>query len=191
MIKALLIDADGVALRKSEYFSERFSREYNIPIEEILSFSKYEFRKCQLGQADLKEVLQTYLEKWQWAGSVDDFLKYWFESNTKLNEEVMSKIVELRSAGTKCYLVTDQEKYRADYLTEQLNFQSKFDRCFYSYILGCSKSDAIFFQRVLEAVNEPAAEILYLDDESENLTAANSLGIRTKLYTALSDLTVE
>ncbi len=56
-MKILLLDADGVTLKKQGYFSDRLSREQNVPVEEIMPFYKNEFRLCQQGKADVKEEL--------------------------------------------------------------------------------------------------------------------------------------
>jgi hypothetical protein len=58
MSKVILLDADGVVLKKGvEYFSVRFAREYGAPLEEITAFFKNEFRLCQENKLDLKEEL--------------------------------------------------------------------------------------------------------------------------------------
>jgi len=37
---------------------------------------KNEFQPCLVGEADLKEQINPYLEKWGWKKSVDDFLEH-------------------------------------------------------------------------------------------------------------------
>jgi putative hydrolase of the HAD superfamily len=186
-IKILLVDADGVALKKSKYFSEIYSQEYNVPAEKIILFFKNEFRDCQLGKADLLDALPSYLKDWGWQGSVDEFIKFWFESNTIADDAVISKIQELRTRGIKCYLATDQEKYRAGYILDNLGFDKKIDGSFFSFEIGHSKSESEFFQTVLNHLGLNAAEIGYLDDEQENVEVASKLGIQAKLYQNIAD----
>jgi ABC-2 type transport system ATP-binding protein len=40
MIKAILFDADGVAINNHRYFSQRFSEDFNVPMEKIIPFLK-------------------------------------------------------------------------------------------------------------------------------------------------------
>ena len=61
MTKVVLLDADGVVIKKGDgYFSDRFVAEYGAPAEEVRAFFKNEFRLCQVGKADLKEELANY-----------------------------------------------------------------------------------------------------------------------------------
>ncbi|NTW75625.1 MAG: hypothetical protein HGB34_01865, partial [Candidatus Moranbacteria bacterium] len=54
-IKAVLLDADGLLLKKQRYFSEIYSEQYGVPTESIIPFFKTRFRDCQKATADLKE----------------------------------------------------------------------------------------------------------------------------------------
>ncbi|MFM2381894.1 MAG: hypothetical protein RLZZ76_661, partial [Candidatus Parcubacteria bacterium] len=118
-MKALLLDADGVVLKKGELFSEQFSREYNIPLEEVIPFFKNELGRCQKGEADLKEVLPPYLESWSFGGTVDDFLEYWFR-DVEINPEIIELVAECKEKGIACYLASNNEKYRARRIEEKL-----------------------------------------------------------------------
>ncbi|KKQ98538.1 MAG: HAD-superfamily hydrolase, subfamily IA, variant 3 [Candidatus Woesebacteria bacterium GW2011_GWB1_39_12] len=74
MSKFLLLDADGVVIRpRNKYFSETYSQDYDVPIEEILPFFKGDYKKAAIGEVDIKEVLPPYLTKWGWKGAVDEF----------------------------------------------------------------------------------------------------------------------
>ena len=188
MIKVVLFDADGVALVKHGYFSDRLSSDYRIPTEKIVPFFKNEFRTCQLGKADLKHELAKYLTNWNWNKSVDEFLDYWFRTDTITDEEVLVRVQQFRTKGIKCYLVTDQEKYRAEYIRKNLGFDSKFDDCFFSYEVGYSKADPEFFRSVLNRLDARPEEVLYFDDEEKNVQNALSLDITAKLYSDLKDL---
>ena len=190
MIKAILLDGDGVTLVKQGYFSNKYAREYGVPVEKIMPFFKNEFKTCQLGKADMKEELAKYLSKWGWKESTENFLQYWFTGDTLPNEAVINKIQELRFAGVKCYLVTDQEKYRAGYILEQLEFNKKFDDCFFAFELGYSKTMPEFFNAVLKKLDLKPEEIMFFDDEEEDLRIAARLGIRTKLYRDLEDINI-
>lgn len=186
MPKVLLLDADGVVLKKREYFSERFAREQGILVEEMQEFFKNEFKLCQTGKADLKEALKEKLAGWGWEKSVDEFLEYWFTNDVELDEEVLLLVQDLRARGVMCFLSTDQEKYRKAYIQQLLDGQ--LDGYFISCDVGFTKSTPEFFQQILETLNVPASEVSYLDDDQKNVDAAKSLGINAKFYSNIEDL---
>jgi len=189
MPKVILFDADGVVLKKgTEYFSERFAREYGAPNDELRAFFKNEFRLCQTSKADLKEELSKRLPGWGWQKSVEDFLDYWFVSDVVLDEAVLREVEKYRAQGVECYLTTDQEKYRAQYLLNKL--EGKFDGFWFSCDLGFQKSEPEFFVEVLRKLDgrfEPS-EIRYFDDDQKNVDTAKSLGIDAHFYRDTNDL---
>lgn len=56
MTKAVIFDSDGM-LSHGPRFSEHYAREHGILIEEMTPFFTGPFKKCLVGQADLKEEL--------------------------------------------------------------------------------------------------------------------------------------
>jgi putative hydrolase of the HAD superfamily len=185
MPKAMLLDVDGVVLKKgTEYFSVRFAREYGAPAGEVTAFFKNEYRQCQLGKLDLKEELVKRLPVWGWSKSTEEFLEYWFGGD-EIDEEVLAVAQELRAEGIPCYLATDQEKYRKEFLTKKL--AGKLDGFFISSEIGHSKSEPEFFTTVLEKLALPAAEVEYWDDDQENVDVAKAVGIDAHFYASLQD----
>ncbi len=193
MIKVFLFDADGVVTVSPEKFSDRFSREFNVDYEEkILPFFENDFAPCLIGQADLKEIIKPYLGKWGWQKSVEELLKYWFGSENHVDERVVGAIKKLRAIGVKCYLVTNQEKYRTQYLREQMGFSELFDRVFCSAEIGFKKSDPRFFKHVMvEIGNVEKDAVLLLDDKEKNVESAKEFGFQARVYHDFSDLEEE
>jgi putative hydrolase of the HAD superfamily len=188
MIKAFLIDADGVTLVKQVYFSEAYSKDFGVPLEKITPFFKKEFTNCQLGKTDLKKALSAYLNDWGWGKSIEELLQYWFEKNTLADEKVISSIQKIRKNGIKCYLATNQEKYRAEYILNNLSFKDKFDGFFFSCEIGYLKSEENFFEKIIKDLELKPGEIKFFDDEEKNIATAEKLGIETRLYAEISDL---
>ena len=188
MIKAILLDGDGVTLKQHRYFSDIYAEKNNLSKETIAPFFKGEFILCQKGQADLKEKLQPYLFKWGTNDSIDEFLNKWFTEETEPDEEVLEITQRIRNKNTKCYLATDQERYRAEYVNKVWNFNNKFDGTFYSCDLGHRKSEKEFFEKVIKRLNLNPEEIIYLDDDAENVNVAKELGIKAKVYKNINDL---
>ncbi len=189
MIKALLIDGDGATIKKTKYFSDVYAEEYNIPEAKLRPFFKDKFRMCQRGKADLKEEVTPYLKGWGWKGTVDEFLDYWFHTQTIPNQPVLDLLKDIRGRGVKCYLVTDQEKYRANYISNNLKFKEYFDELYYSCDLGYSKSQKEFFEVIIKKLNLKPEEIIYWDDE--DIEMAKEVGINASVYTSFQNFQEE
>ncbi len=187
-MKVVLFDIDGLLLKKQGYLSERFAKQYGIPLAEVTPFFTNELRTCQKGKADLKHELSKYLPQWRWAGSVDDFMMYWFSSDADVDEDVFKAVTALRAAGIKCYLASNQEKYRGEYILHTLDFKSKFVGHFFSFDIGVSKSEPQFFVHVLAELGVPAGDVVFLDNDPKNVESAKSVGIDARLYAGIESL---
>jgi len=183
MIKTVIFDADGVVIRRKTYFSDRFSREFGVPIEKIIPFFKNEFRQCLAGKADLKEELKKYLARWEWKNSIDDLLIYWFANESDLDRKMLKSINILKESGKKCYLATDNEKYRLQYILNNLGLINFFDGVFASAKIGFQKSQPEFWPTIHKLLGKPdKSEILVWDDDLENVKSSRCFGFNSELY---------
>lgn len=186
--KVILLDVDGVIIEKSEVFSIRISKLLNIPLEKVLPFFKNEFQLCLIGKADLKVELEKYVTSWGWKETVDEILKFWFEGEATLNTEVLDVIKSLKSKGTKVYLATNNEKYRVNYLSNEVGLKSYVDGIFSSASLGFKKPDKNFYLKVLNSLELTPKDVIFWDDDNENVEGAKSVGISSYLYTSIRDI---
>lgn len=188
MIKAILFDADGVVINTTERFSSYLEREYGITTKTTAPFFQGVFQDCIVGKADLKEEVSKYLPKWGWKKSVDEFLQYWFESEHKIHEPMVKEIHKIRKQGIKCYLATNQEKYRTTYILENMGFESLFDGTFSSAEVGHKKDRDEYYQHILsQLAGVTPEEILLWDDSMENIDKAKQLKINAEFYTSFED----
>ena len=109
MIKTIIFDTDGMVAHREMYFSQRFSKEFGVPMEKVLSFFKNEFQLCLIGKADLKNELAKYFGQWGWKKSVEELLLYWFTNESNLDKKMLESVKNLRSKGISCYLDTNNE----------------------------------------------------------------------------------
>lgn len=187
MIKALLLDADGVVITGIS-FSKRLEMDYGITTDITAEFFQGVFQKCLVGKADLKKELPIYLKRWKIPMTVDKFTDYWFRSEHKLNQELLDYITLLRKKGLRYYVTTNQEKYRTEYILHEMEFCKLFDGVFSSAYISYKKPQQKYFEKVLENLkNIKKDEIIFFDSSKENVEAAKLFGIKSKLYKDLED----
>lgn len=188
-IKAALFDLDGIVIvGRKRFFSERLAEEHNIPLDDVMEFFLNDLKPCSMGKADLKEAIAPYLSKWNWQGTVDDLLEYWFTSENTKNEEVLTIVKQLRNSGVKCYIASRQEKYRIQYLEEVVGLKEYFDGTFVTCNVGFDKSEPEFFEHVMKELSLRPEEILFFDDTQKNVDTAGAMGISAHFYDGLEVL---
>lgn len=190
MLRTMIFDVDGIVIHRAMYFSERLAKEFGVSPEVILPFFKKEFQLCVTGQADLKEAVTPYLDRWGWQKSVDELLAYWFAGESDLDQSVLAAIQQLRNGGVRCYFSTDNEKYRLCYILDDLGLKTLGDGVFASAELGCVKSQPAFWAAVHEQLGRPdESTVLVWDDDAENVEAAQQFGFQAALYTDFHSFT--
>lgn len=180
-IKIILFDADGVIIT-GKPFSKYLETRYNIPKIELDTFFFGIFKKCLLGQRDLKEELPPYLRRWRISLSVEEFLYAWFTKENKTDSQLVTYIQKLRRQSIQCHIATNQECYRATFMEKKMKFETFFDSVFASSSLGVIKPDPIFFYKILEKLPFSANEILFWDDSNDHVESAKKLGIHAYRY---------
>lgn len=187
MIKAILFDVDGV-LVNGERFSNNLAKDYGIAPDVTEPFFNGPFKDCILGKADLKETIEPHLKDWGWKGTVDELLNYWFKSEHNIDEDLVEYIQDLRKRGIKCYLATNQEKYRTQYMLDKMGFAHSFDKVYASSQLGHRKPNQEFYDKIMEdlpGINKE--EILFWDNAVDNVEAARQFGIKGEVYSTFED----
>lgn len=190
MTKAVIFDTDGMVV-VADKFSVKFCEEFNVPYEKVLPFFENEFQPCLIGKADLKEQVKKYLPIWGWNKPVEEFLEYWFKAEHTIDQRVVGVIGKLRESGIKCYLATNQEKYRTNYLRTQMEFDKIFDGIFSSAELGFKKSQAEFFDLVMTKIGFNKDEVQFWDDTEKNVLVAKDFGLDAKQYNSFEEFNAE
>lgn len=180
--KHIIFDVDWVIINTPTLFTSYY--EVNKWLEKwtMLEFFLNDFKQCTIWISDLKESVSKYLGKWKWEWNCDEFLKYWFEYDSKLDKNILNFIDKLNSTSIKCYIATNQEKYRADYILNGLWLNTYFNKSFISSNMWLAKPNPLFFEEILNSLNIKPEEILFIDDSSKNILAAEKVWIKWFLY---------
>lgn len=188
----IVFDNDGVLVNSPEMFSTKLIRDRNLDEKLVVSFFKEIFVPlCMTGKADLKEELKKVLPTWGIQDNVNSILEQWFESENCIDEKVKQLIQQLRKRGIKCYLATNQDKYRTEFMIKQMGFGSLFDGIFSSAFVGYKKPSKEFYEHVLSKISSDILdrnEILYVDDDRNNILVAKEFGVQVCHYKKFKDL---
>lgn len=187
MIKLALFDIDGI-LNVAPRFSTRYTQEFGVSMDTLLEFFEGSFQKCLIGKADLREELEEVKDKWNFEGSVDELLNYWFKGEVNEIKEVREFIMGIKQTGVTTAAGTNQEKLRIEYLTKTLKLNEVFEEIYSSARIGIKKPDTKFFEFISEDLSVPYDQIIFWDDKQSNVDSARSLGIHAYLFEGLDKM---
>ncbi len=94
----------------------------------------------------------------------------------KLRPEMMAMVKELRFSGCIVAILSDQTNW-LDELDRRTPFHHHFDHVFNSFHLGKTKRDPSIFRDVCNFLGALPGEVLFVDDNSENVKRATSQGL--------------
>ena len=180
MIKAVLLDADGVIQAAVPDFVSQLQ---NFVPENGEAFAQDLFAAEQpaaTGDARFVDILETVLNRWQVQLPINEVLELWRRIDVIQGLPELAR--DIRSAGAKVALATNQQDDRMEFMTQTLNYGEYFDCCFYSCALGAKKPSAAFFEKALLELRLPAEQCLFVDDSLVNVEGARKAGLRAELF---------
>ncbi|MEJ0054036.1 MAG: HAD family hydrolase [bacterium] len=185
--KAVIYDNDGMLMHGGR-FSEQYSREFGVDLAVMSRFFETSFKLCLIGKADLREELAKVLEDWEWKGTADELMRYWFSIGDTLYEDTHASVGKLKEQGVVVCLATNQEKYRLQYLTKKFSYDSLFDEIFSSSELGALKHSEEGLEKISRKLKEAHSiadrgEVMYWDDRESQIKNLGEGGFNAQLYT--------
>ena len=102
---------------------------------------------------------------------------------TSLNLPMVEWAARLQVAGIRTGILSNIGDSMAEGICAKFPWLSGFDHCTWSHALFLAKPEAAIYLKTAEALDTPAANILFIDDREENIAAAAALGFQTIRYT--------
>lgn len=180
-VHALLLDADGVMQENPDGWLDAVTR--HVAPDQRRRFADDLFateRDAMLGRRRFAEVLDEVCARWGIPDRADELRRLW--GRVEVDAGMVRLVRDLRAGGLPCHLATNQNDERAAYLRDELGYGDLFDRVFASCELGLLKSDAGFFDRVLEELGLRPGELLFVDDSPEHVESARRAGLRAEAW---------
>lgn len=187
-----MMDVDGVILRArhGSHWSAALEADLGVSVPDLqrVFFSKH-WNDVIVGRAGLEECLAPALETIAPHLSAADFIAYWFERDSALDEALLRELATIRAAGTQIHLATNQEHRRAAYLMTELGLARHVDAIHYSAALGCRKPEPEFFRAAAAGAKAEPRHLLLIDDTPANIEGARAAGWKGELWSEGSSIT--
>jgi putative hydrolase of the HAD superfamily len=182
-VRAILFDADGVIQRHSGDFRAACGQLIGTSGEALEQFMRELFvleKPALTGHRDFVEDLMEVLGRHSIAERLSDALAIW--TAIEIDAELHAEIAQLRERGLLCCLATNQQPYRARYMSETLGYARLFDHEFYSHALGVAKPDPAYFKTIVERLALAPEQMLFIDDHEPNVLGARDAGLHAALF---------
>lgn len=163
--------------------AEELSKKYNCNYDELL---------------DLLENEDDYSCSSDYNGYINKITdKFWIPGqeiidwkNKTVPHKTFALCHELRKRWYDLYLLSDQMKFRADFIKNNYDL-SCFTQVFFSCDIWYIKPNKNSFLHVINKTNIVASDTIFIDDSEKNIKVAESVDITGILYTDLEALNTE
>ncbi len=178
MIKLIIFDLDGVLIKSKQYFSDAFADKYKIDNKEVVVILKRILGMAGDKSGGTFSYWKPHLDEWGVNIIEKDFFDMWFDvENTKAVDEVIQVYNNVKNQGYKVAILSDQFVERAKYMKETFDFVRNVDGVYLSGEIGMTKEDPRAFEKILNDFNFKPEEVVFIDDDPENVKVAKVFGI--------------
>jgi putative hydrolase of the HAD superfamily len=178
VIRALLMDADGVLQRIPTGFFEEFAK-----LGGGWGFVRDLFgeeQRSMTGKEDLKDVLNELIARHGLSITPEQLLVPW--CRIVPDQRMLDLVARARQAGVITVLATNQQSYRGAWMQQNLPYDDYFDHAFYSFEVGLAKPDPAYFAHIIDQLGIAASEAVFVDDLATNAAGARSAGLKAITY---------
>lgn len=183
-ISTVLFDADGVMQRTAPGWQDELitmiGARDDVDGQEFAKDVQRAEAPTMDGRTDITDALVTVLRRYSVSLRVDDILALW--TRITADPSMLVAVQDLRRAGLRCCLATNQQLQRAAWMKANLGYDEVFDEQFYSCDLGLAKPDPAFFTTILDRLGVAPEAVLFIDDTAVNVEAARELGLSAHLF---------
>jgi len=187
MIKAVIFDLNGIFLQ-SEKLSDRFERDFGISNEIFLTKLKEIMNDVRKPNADSAfSYWEPIFKEWNIQLNENEFWDYWFKGEIQ-SDKIIKYANDLKQKRIKIFILSNNFKERANFYGHYPWMHDTIDRAYFSWQTGFVKPEIRAWELILSENNLRPDECIYFDDQQKNLDSANSLGIKSYLFTNEEEL---
>jgi putative hydrolase of the HAD superfamily len=158
---------------------ENICRESTVKRDELVEILEDAggYRDLERGAVTFWEFYEFLCEQASYRGSIREFHALWsdfFDGPIRGMEDLLEKVRERYRVG----FLSNSNEVHAELIPRQFaTLFRKEDRFIFSYRFKVAKPDPEIFRRALEIVGALPQHVVYIDDLTENVTAAQSVGM--------------
>ena len=184
MIKGITFDLDGVYFINGK---ENFIKSITAPGvpegEAVRVFLKSDQmnREYKEGRIGDQEFWSWAIAEWGIEKTVEDMTELLI-SGYEINQPVRDFVKKIRAGGCKTLVCSNNFPARVAGLQRRFKFLDDFDAAVFSYEVGATKPSEKIFKELVRRAGLKPGEIVFADDNPENLSGAEKLGITTFLF---------
>lgn len=193
MIKNIILDIGGILADDGakKYKDEMYKDKLNLPFEKIKNIGRIAFggtfNDCLLGNMKLSEHISNVIRD---NPKYEKELLYMLEP--KLYAETYPIIYKtlnyvrlLKDKGYNIYFLSNITFESYEYIK---NILDEFDGGIYSYQEHVIKPDKKIYKLIIDKYNLKIDECVFFDDSIKNVDSANEFGLKSYLFTDISDV---
>jgi glucose-1-phosphatase len=140
------------------------------------------YRDMERGAVTFWEFYEFLCDKTDYRGSIREFHELWsdfFDGAMPGAEELLERV----RAKYRVAFLSNSNEVHAEVIPRKFSsLFEKDDRFIFSHRFKVAKPDPEIFQRALDTIGATPQQVVFIDDLSENVNAARSLGIQAFQY---------
>lgn len=105
----------------------------------------------------------------------------------KINTEVVS-LIRIIKPNYRIVLGSNAISSLIHQIIKENDLGDLFDNLFVSSEIHVSKPNKLFFKKILETLEEDPKNLIFIDDNPNNIAVASIMGIKSYLFTSVKDL---
>jgi putative hydrolase of the HAD superfamily len=146
---------------------------------QVLSAAEH---KTLTDEADLADLVEEIIASRGLDVTFEQLISVWCRID--VDPVVVKFVHRARAAGLVTALATNQQRYRGAYMQATFDYDTLFDRTFYSFEVGLAKPDPAYFHAVVDELGVRPEEAVFVDDMRANVLGAREAGLRAVLFPA-------
>lgn len=183
MKKVFLFDVGNVI--KYPFDFKKFYSLLNVK-EDYDTFMIFFRKTCSLaesGKISDEDFFNGIIREFDLDIDLEEIIDFYNQSNGKYNLEALNLLEKIRNNGNKVYILSNLKKIDYDNFVRDVD-KKYYDKFYSSYVIGYNKPDKEIFEYVIKDIGVNPSDILFFDDNENNVKNSRELGIDSRQVNA-------